>query len=151
MALNLDTRIPLLSVDPNFNPSKSFNDAADAAVKQQQMTISNRLEKMKADRETAQAEREVRKAERYAQMSFGRSGVGGGIGFGGLARAPPGADAQHDQECAHAERNRRPIEQVRNREHVLAAAKAFADALAFGVGIFRCGCHEISGLEVCGD
>lgn len=68
MALNLDTRIPLLSVDPNFNPSKSFNDAADAAVKQQQMTISNRLEKMKADREEAQAEREVRKAERYAQM-----------------------------------------------------------------------------------
>lgn len=68
MALNLDTRIPLLSVDPNFNPSKSFNDAADAAVKQQQMTISNRLEKMKADREMAQAEREAKRAEQYAQM-----------------------------------------------------------------------------------
>jgi len=40
------------------------------------------------------------------------------------------------------------LEQIGNFQHVFAAAKALADALAFGIRIMS---HEISGLEVCGD
>lgn len=62
MALTLDTRIPLLAVDPNFAPSKAINAGIDSVLNQRSKELSNRLEQMKADYEEQKAKRTAQAA-----------------------------------------------------------------------------------------